>query len=306
MEGNNDIDDVLMALGVQIRSTYQNARLEAMNNVRNYIRKKNEGISYRTVEKKKEKKTYDKKYADKNLIKLWNEMHEKGIINNKVHDFLENIIVASRTAETLMVNKSEKAIKYLIKSHPVWINFLSKIKGIGNIIGAKLIYHLGTCERFNTVSSLWHYTGYHVENGKAPKKEKGKLLSFNPILRSFIWQISTSFLKLNKGYYRKVYNDEKKKQVEREYDIGELHKKYHEKKDNGKFIYEIDDINISLGHAHNRALRKSVKHFLAHYWECAREVNGLSIEKSYVEGVLKHQHIVSWKDVIKKEDCLVV
>jgi len=292
------MDNILMRLALQIRETYQNTRLEAWNDIRNYIRKVNEGIGYSEVEEKKEKKTFDKKYADNKLHEVWNSLLDENKINKIEHEFLEDLLDSMEFIDEPMDKKVQKGLKKFIKDQPVYINFLSKIRGIGPIYSAKLVSYLGDCSRFDTVSKLWAYTGNHIIEGKAPKRRKGQDANWNHKLRMLTWQISDQFVRQNKGYYRRKYDEEKERQLEQEFEEGILFEKY------GK-PYKQEDTKLSRGHAHNRALRKIRKHFLSHYWECARETNGLPIVKTYVEGVLKHEHVVSWKDVIVMEGMLI-
>lgn len=55
----------------------------------------------------------------------------------------------------------------------------------------------------------------------------------------------------------------------------------------------------SLMHAHNRAYRKVAKLFFSHFWEAGRILMGLEIRAVYVQEVLGHTGIVSYKDVLK-------
>jgi len=293
------MDDVLIRFALQVRENFQNTRLESWNNLRNYIRKINEGIAYSEVEEKKKKKTFDKKYADDKLRDVWNKLLEEKKVSQMEHVFLVDLIDSMEFIDKPIDEKVEKLLKTFIKVQPVYINFLNKIRGIGPIFSAKLISYLGDCSKFENVSKLWAYTGNHVIDGKAPKRRRGQDANWNHNLRMLTWQISDQFVRQNKGYYRKKYNEEKEIQLNQEYKEGVLFKKY------GK-VYKEGDTKLSRGHAHNRAMRKIRKHFLSHYWECAREVNGLPNKKTYVEGVLKHEHIINWKEAIKQENCLMI
>jgi len=149
-----------------------------------------------------------------------------------------------------------------------------------------------------TVSSLWKHTGNYVEDGVAPKRRKGVPVNYNPKLRTFVWLIADCLMKQNKGYYRKIYDTEKEKQLNKQYPEGYLAERF-----DG---YDETDANLLLGHAHNRAKRKVGKHFLAHYWEASRELSNLPTAKTYVEGVLEHEHIIHWQDAVKMEDSLKI
>jgi hypothetical protein len=48
-----------------------------------------------------------------------------------------------------------------------------------------------------------------------------------------------------------------------------------------------------------------VKLFLSHFWEASRTLAGLPCERTYVEGVLEHEHIIHWEEALELEGCLV-
>lgn len=307
---------------------FQDFHLKFMNRIRDIVRKINEGIAFDEVEEKKEQKDYSKKYGDRNLLPIMESLLKMGKINKAEFDYFYEcfaIIQGStinkmikckhcnkrsknelKTGGILEVEKyCQNLIKEFVQVEPIYKRFLSKIKGIGPIISANLIRRFGYCERFDTVSKLWAYTGNNVDkDGKAPKREKGKVLGFNSRLRAFTWNISDALLKLNKGYYRKLYDQEKEKQLNREYEAGYLHKKYPQKRKGGTYIYPETATKLILGHAHNRALRKVRKRFLSHYWEASRELIGKPCRRTYVEGVLHHSHIINWKEALQMEGCL--
>ena len=253
----------------------------------------------------------------------------------KIKDRLEGI--------SYVENQYKKMMEEYIVSEPIYNEFLSKIRGIGIVLSAFAIKSFGNCEvqiyerdvancvygvkvnpkliaterdfnfkeafelyksdpkryfkkGYNTVSSLWKHTGNHVEDGVASKRRQGIPVNYNPKLKTFTWLIADCLMKQNKGYYRKIYDTEKEKQLNKKYPVGYLAERY-----NG---YDETDVNLLLGHAHNRAKRKVGKHFLAHYWEASRELAGLSTVKTYVEGVLEHEHIVHWKDAVNSENTL--
>jgi hypothetical protein len=156
-----------------------------------------------------------------------------------------------------------------------------------------LIKYFNNCERFETISALWSYTGNSVEAGKAPKVRRGEKSGFSPKLRAFTWNISESLIKHNKGIYRQIYDTSKQTAAALKFEPNELFEKY------GK-AYKADDIKLSKGHCHNRALRKVRKLFLAHFWAAARELNGLETKSPFAER-LGHGDIVTWHDAIRQE-----
>ena len=289
----------LKIIGRNITNAYydfQQVRIASMNRVRDVIRKLVDGIKFDEVEAKKEKKEYKKKYTDKELLSKLKKLLTDGKMLTEEYDYVMecwDIMIDSKRLE----KKFQNAMKTFISKEAVYNEFLFKIRGIADILSANLIKEFGDCSKYDTVSKLWAHSGNSVIDGVAPKRKKGEILSFSPRLRTLTWKLSDSLMKQNKGVYKDIYNKEKERQLGIIYDIGVLKKKF------GK-PYKKEDTVISQGHAHNRALRKMRKIFLDHYWCASRELNGLPTEKNYVEGVLNHAHIITWKEAIEKEGML--
>ena len=101
-------------------------------------------------------------------------------------------------------------------------------------------------------------------------------------------------MKQRSPYYREIYDKTKEKELNKTYEEGILLEKY------GK-PYTKEDIKLKKLHAHNRGLRKMVKHFLSHYWQAARELKNLEITEPYIgKGSIKH-NITTWKDILNKQ-----
>ncbi len=283
-------------IGRIIANTYyefQQVRIGSMNRIRDIIRKKIEGIAFDEVEVKKDQKDFSKRYTDEVLLKKWNNLFTEGEIPANEHDYMIkcwNLMKEGKKIE----NRYKGAMMNYVSEEVVYNEFLNKIRGIGPILSANLIKEFGDCSNYDTVSRIWAHTGNSVINGIAPKRRKGEILSYNPKLRTMTWKISDSLLKQNKGYYRQIYDTEKEKQLNKIYDKGFLAQKYSKP-------YKENDTKLNKLHAHNRALRKMRKIFLDHFWHASRELNGLPAEKNYVEGVLHHNHIISWKNAISME-----
>jgi len=148
-----------------------------------------------------------------------------------------------------------KAVETKLKEEPIYNEWLLKIKGIGPAIAGGLVALIGDIERFNTVSALWAYSGYGVYDGKVQKKTKGQPNNWAGKIRSLMYNVVDMFIKHRTPIYRDIYDKEKALQVSR---------------------------GISLGHAHNRAIRKTAKIFLQHYWVVARTQAGLSVSQPWV------------------------
>ncbi len=104
-------------------------------------------------------------------------------------------------------------VAYLIQGHPAYPWF-SRVKGVGgeNITKVVAPIHI---ERANTISALWKFAGFSVEDGTAPRRvEGGGRLSYNSQLRSMCWRLATS-LKQARGKFYQYYIQEKDKYNER-------------------------------------------------------------------------------------------
>jgi len=266
---------------------HQAVRTQTMNRIRDIIRKKDEGIPLNKVEEKKEKKAFDKRYSDRFLPLLLDEMRKNKKLTEDEYQYITKLLEAEKKAHAY-----EQAYKPLmeeyIKTEPLYTKWLSKIKGIGPVLSSNLIHIIGYCdgkypdgrEKVPTISSLWHYCGLHVVNGKAPKRQKGQKVDYNTKARTLVWKIADSFVKKRTSPYREIYDSEKKRQIS---------------------LMESNAPNApdSLGHAELRARRKVAKIFTAHYWLVARQIKGLPITKPYAFDRLNHQHMIPipfWDD----------
>ena len=161
-------------------------------------------------------------------------------------------------------------------SHPAY-HWFSRVKGIGKENIGKVI-GMVDIEKAPTISSLWKFAGYHVEDGKAPKRKKGELNAYNARLRTMCWRLGSSLMRAS-GCFYDHYIKEKEAIVLRYESEGWL-VKAGIKDDFGKK-------RISAGHVHNMALRKMIKLFLACLWLVWRESVGLPIRPPYA---MEHGH----------------
>lgn len=271
----------------------QEVRISGKNRIRDVIRKRLEGIGFRDVEDKKDEKDYAKKYSDDQLLALWEKAEEEGLIDKEEADYL---IKCWRLADQMesLEGQYRGAMMFFIRQEVVYTDFLEKVRGIGSVLAANLLKEFGNCERYDNISKLWAHTGNGVVEGVAPKKRKGEDLLFSPRLRMLTWKISDCLMKSNKGFYRGVYDSEKERQLSRVFEAGELLSKFGSP-------YTEEDTRLKLLHAHNRALRKMRKLFLAHYWLASRELNGLDVSSPFVIEFTEHGSFVGWRDALKQE-----
>jgi len=277
---------------------FQEVRLGAMSRIRDVIRKRNEGIAFDEVEEKldKDKRTFDKKYQDANLLKIVERMYSDGKLEKKEYDYIMKVLELAEKS-IAMEGMYRNLMMAYINEEDMWNRFLSKVRGLGAVLSANLIKNFGYCERYDKVSSLWRHCGYHVISGKAPRRVRGEDIDFSPKLRTLCWKVADSFIKQNSPVYRQIYDGEKRKQLANRYPKGELFQRYSKP-------YVEEDIQLKLIHAHNRALRKMVKIFLQHYWIVGRTLAGLSTREPYVFNDPKHTHYISWQEVIQANEDL--
>ncbi len=251
-------------------------------------------------------------------------MEEKTVVKEeKPFEFLVNSVlaieklrVAAQVRQTHLTNQKRKdaetdellirikgledyadgRVAQLIKNHPAYPWF-SRVKGIGRENIGKVI-GLVDIEKANTISSLWKFAGYSVENGKAPKRQKGGgKLSYNSRLRSMCWRLGVSLMR-GGGKFHDFYSKEKDKYIKKCLSKGmKIVPASQLPRDNGK-RYESEGV-ISEGHVHNYALRKMIKLFLGCLWLVWREAAGLPTRQPYSHEYQGHTKLIGpWEMVV--------
>lgn len=180
------------------------------------------------------------------------------------------------------IEKDEAKIKKQMEEHlklfPVYNNFISKIKGVGPIIASQLLAHIDIKKAHNT-SALIKYCGLGVTDGKADSKHAGKTLNYNPELKTIcLGHLGESLIKQNDAKYRMIYDNTKKKYIERYGDAAITPAKAGDKKAD----------NWNKMRVHLTARRVMVKQFLSDLWSQWRKSEGLEISYPYALSVLGH------------------
>jgi hypothetical protein len=195
------------------------------------------------------------------------------------------------------LKKLEKEIRNRIhenyKDDPLY-KWLRSIRGIGPVLAGGLISGIDI-RKAEHVSSLWKYFGYHVVNGEAVKKRRGEKLGFNPDMRTLGYKIADSFVKHRTPVYRQIYEERKKKAMEK------LHHPEINPENCPKYEKCMEELKrkaTRLGrgvkappcakHIHLRACRETVKEFLRHLWVKWRMMEGLPVSKPYAVQILGH------------------
>lgn len=171
-----------------------------------------------------------------------------------------------------------------LERFPVW-SWLKEIKGIGVATSAGLIAHIGDISRFEHRGNLYSFAGLKVIDGVAQKKKKGETMNANQDLKALlIGVIADSFNKQRTETYREIYDTTKQTELAKKYAPGYLAGLYHG--------YKKEDTHLLLNHAHKRALRKTAKLFLSHYWEVSRYLQDLPVEAPYAQAKLGHESYI--------------
>ena len=234
----------LGALATGMFYSSQLDRISAFNRIRQIVFRKIEGLDLTQKQEKKDKKDYEKKYTDAQIIKYLNDNLSK--FSDEDRAYIEKIIVL---LEDMRKNENnyKKLMSLYIENEPIYENWLKDVKGISTLNTANLLQYFGYCENAKHPSSLWKFAGLHVVDGHSPRKAKGEALDWNPKLRVLMFRIGDCFVKQRTPIYREIYDKEKEKQI-----------KLMEKK--------TENAPKRLLHADLRARRKMIKAFLQHYW----------------------------------------
>jgi len=178
-------------------------------------------------------------------------------INSAKRLELDEIVIQDLKDQLQIFTELEKVetkkLEKMVKVHPLWNGFLKDVTDIGYIYAANLIGIIGNINRFDSVSSLWSYSGLGVVNGKAPRPTKGQHLGYNPMLKTLcLGKIADNFVKVSGKadakygqLYKKIKLDEQTKHPE---PIENPNKK-------PKMIY-------TKGHIEKRTRRRVVKEFM--------------------------------------------
>lgn len=211
---------------------------------------------------------------------LWDVQQQRIMAGNRVaameRDGLGDYAEPARAivTEYAAIEKAiDRELSKLVKRH-FMADWIAAQRGIGLPGFARLLGVTGDILRFSTVSKLWKYLGLHVQNGRAPKREKGvpwthtdctfaHLLTCKPDCKTdhhpncvpngvgtayapqgrvICHQLGEAIVKVGgDGPYRRAY-DEK------------------------KAYYEAERPEWTQAHRHNAAMRYAVKELVKNLW----------------------------------------
>lgn len=266
----------VMRIWAEALYDHQDVRMSSLNRVRCLVRNKLLDLGFVPEGKKKEDENGEPKWTDKELLKMLDKAEEKGKLNKADRNFLEDSLNLANK-ETDIEKEYEAKLNPLINKQPIFSEWLVYVNGISTRNACRLLRYFGYCERFDTVSKLWAYSGLAVRDGKSIQRKKGEQLNYNlKIKTGCLGVIGDSLIKANKSYKKKIY-DTYKKRIEERGCCQEKHKKH-----KGKMCKDYP------GHRARMAQRKMVKIFLQHYWLKCREIKGLPTREPYALDKMKH------------------
>lgn len=190
-------------------------------------------------------------------------------------------------------NRVSRMIEKELEFWPIWTEWMKHIPGIGPAIAAPLIllyyykfvpvcpdcntelvkqdgtHWCETCQKsvkgegmstyelkfkdFPNISAWRKYMGYHIIDGKMPKRQKGQQIDWNPKGRVVGYLIKDQFNRVPDGH---LYGDFMKRRKAR-YTNDPAYKDYTKK------------------HILNMAQHQTVKLFLSHFWDVAQRLDGV-------------------------------
>lgn len=166
----------------------------------------------------------------------------------------ECLVSVLRDLET-MEKRLYRELEGRVEGHPLYINYLQYVRGVGAAMSAYLITVLNPA-RFETVSKMWKYCGLHVENGRAPRRVVGQKTGWSPVARTMMWRLGESFRKLG-GFYKYMYRRFYEESLRKHPDWTKAHHLCH-------------------------ARRVTTKLFLAHWHMVGRVLQGLPVRRPYI------------------------
>lgn len=207
---------------------------------------------------------------------------------DKVDPVTHDLLIRYRDRFVDLEEELDGDIREIAKEIPI-INEMVEVKGVGFMLAAKLVAMIDI-DRCNTVSALWRFSGFGVvpfcpkceeyleiqlercpECGsdvinRAERLRKGEKAHFNTRLKTYCWQVGTSFLKSNSPY-RGIY-DKAREQYEKREDWSDLRR-------------------------HRAAMRKMIKVFLQHFWMRWRTMEGLPTNEPFIMGKNGHSTYIT-------------
>lgn len=165
-----------------------------------------------------------------------------------------------------ILREGEKMLKRSLQQMPIYVNWLSQIRGMGVLTSAQLIAIVGDITRFDKPSSLTHYFGGHNdEEGRATRPRRGKEASWNPKAKALLFGvIGDNFIK-QRAIFRKIY-DKRTAKTKR------MHPEWWHLNPDGT---KAKGKNMHPKHGYRDGIRVMMKRFLLEFWIASYQAKGL-------------------------------
>lgn len=144
----------------------------------------------------------------------------KGLAASPEADQLEGLLAGvARLEHTATLN-----LRRAMRAHPLgaWVK---GTVGVGEKQAARLLAAIGDPAARTNVAKLWAYCGFHVVDGKRPRRARGEQSSWSNTAKMRARLIAESCIKQLHSPYRAVYDRERAKWADR--DTTDLHKHNH-------------------------------------------------------------------------------
>lgn len=162
---------------------------------------------------------------------------------------------------------------------PPW-KWLTSIKGLKEgSLAAQLIAQIDDISNADTISALWRFAGYAVQDGRRERRKAGEKAHYNARLSAVCWNIGEQFVRQQTPLYAEYYYAEKAR-------LRGLHPEP-EPTDSGPWKTAFTD-----SHVDRMARRKTVKLFLSHLWIIWRTAEGLPVTLPYIHTVGGHTNYI--------------
>jgi hypothetical protein len=199
-------------------------------------------------------------------------------------------------------NQVKLALDYYSGADPLSI-WARSVDGIGPVISSGLRAHIDLT-RCTSVGDIWRFGGVDPTS----KWEKGEKRPWNASLKTLLWKIGESFVKVSNkptAFYgaiyqqRKLYEQAKNEKLEYAAQAADLLKRVPGHKQ--KAIYAAG--KLPDGHIHARAKRYAVKLFLSAYFEKGLTLAGRPVPLPYpLANMPGHVHKIEVPEAKKESE----
>lgn len=230
------------------------------------------------------------------------EAHDNAILTPEDRTYFTATCAAMGALEVRALKEAERACQH-VSVYP----WLRGIDGIGPTMAMVIVSQFDPY-RAPRPSNFWSFAGLNVlPDGTAPRPAKGLVkgdgtpgLPYNAWLRSkLIGVLAGAFLRARKGEgnadYAPIYHAAKHRHATGgkcgKTAIAHGVSGHHTWHPSGKVGGPPKDGDwCTAGHIHRKATRHMIKLFLVDLWKEWRDLEGLDVCGSYIEGVLGHEH----------------